>query len=629
MQRLWLALLLTALVSFLGSLAVTLLTARSYLQQQLEVQSNDSANSLALSMTQQNKDRATVETLINALFDHGHYQRVTFESVTGDVVVDRHSSESAANVPQWFKDLLPLYDSPSVAEVSDGWQQYGNVTVVAHNRYAYESLWRGAGMLLVLMAGVSLLGGWFASLLIRSVRKPLQQVVEQANAVSARQFITVTEPRIPELAHVAHAMNTMVTRVKAMFDEESARLARLRQEANSDPLTQLANRPFFLARLHTSLREEDAPAHGMLLSLKIADLALWNQQLGREKTDQLVVALAHVIHQQVGAFDDAIAGRLSGTEMALLLPSCDATAANQLVRAVQLQWQQLAQQSQVNAANMLASGVQFQRGQESSHLLALIDKYYLPIAQFALHEGDERAGVDWQSVLTEALAEKQFRLIPFPVLDSKNNVLHQELVLRLHLPNRAEPLSAMSFLPHAQRLHLLPQLDLEVLRLGLEWLQQQGGQIALNLSPMLLHDAELREKVRAQLFARPSLAEKLWLEISEAAMTGWSSELVQRLASFASSVRALHVKVGLEHFGRRFEHLPRLHETSLDYLKIDASFVHGIDAHGSNQALIKSIAAIAHGLDMSVIAVGVNTTEEWKALVSVGVDGVTGPAVRN
>lgn len=628
MQRLWLALLLTTMVSFFGSLAVTLLTARSYLQQQLFVQSNDSANSLALSMTQQPKDRVTLETMINALFDHGHYQLVRFTSTDGQTVVERLSSESAPQVPDWFKQLLPLHEAPAQADVSNGWQQFGSITVVAHNRYAYESLWRGAGMLLVLMAGIGILGGWLASLIIRSIRHPLRNLVAQAEAVAQRQFIRVDEPRIPELKRVVRAMNTMVARVKTLFDEETARMARLRQEANSDPLTGLANRPFFLARLHTSLHEEDSASYGVLLSFRLNDLVMWNHSLGREQTDELVCLLAHRVNQAAQDIPDAVAGRLGGGELALLIPNGDPAMANSLLRSLQQQWREILHARQLNDHGIHASGVSFQRGKEAAQLLALVEKYYLPLAQFSLHVSEDGGGLDWAVVLSEALSEHQFYLLPFPVLDRNGRLIHQELVLRLQLSPHTEPLSAMNFLHHAQRLNCLAAIDREVLSLGLAWVKKHGEPAALNLSSALLHDNDLCEKLRAQLFAHPAQSEKLWLEVSESGMAGWNGDVVQRLAAFAHSVRALNVRTGLEHFGRRFEHLPRLHDTGLDYLKIDASFVHDIPAQGTNQAVVKSILAIAHGLDMQVMAVGVNHASEHETLLQLGIDGVTGPAIR-
>jgi len=84
-------------------------------------------------------------------------------------------------------------------------------------------------------------------------------MVEQARAITERRFLTLPEPRITELGKVTRAMNSMVERVRAMFDEQAERIAQLRSDANRDALTGLANRSFFNGRLQQTLSEEDAP----------------------------------------------------------------------------------------------------------------------------------------------------------------------------------------------------------------------------------------------------------------------------------------------------------------------------------------------------------------------------------
>jgi EAL domain-containing protein (putative c-di-GMP-specific phosphodiesterase class I) len=70
-----------------------------------------------------------------------------------------------------------------------------------------------------------------------------------------------------------------------------------------------------------------------------------------------------------------------------------------------------------------------------------------------------------------------------------------------------------------------------------------------------------------------------------------------------------------------------LHNLGLDYLKIDGTFVRGLDSNLGNQTFLKGLASIAHGIDFIVIAEGVATNAELSALASIGIDGATGPAI--
>jgi EAL domain-containing protein (putative c-di-GMP-specific phosphodiesterase class I) len=66
----------------------------------------------------------------------------------------------------------------------------------------------------------------------------------------------------------------------------------------------------------------------------------------------------------------------------------------------------------------------------------------------------------------------------------------------------------------------------------------------------------------------------------------------------------------------------------LDYLKVDASFVRGVDSNAGNAAFLKGLCGIAHNIGLQVLAEGVATSAELSALVSLGFDGATGPGVQ-
>ena len=88
-KRLWISVVLAMAVVLVGAFAVSLLTARSYFEQQLQAQSGDGAVSLALSMSQQTKDAATMELLVTALFDGGHYRSIRFVDSSGKIKIEQ------------------------------------------------------------------------------------------------------------------------------------------------------------------------------------------------------------------------------------------------------------------------------------------------------------------------------------------------------------------------------------------------------------------------------------------------------------------------------------------------------------------------------------------------------------
>ena len=139
-KQLWLAVAAIMTIAFGISFLVSVWSAKSYLEDQLRLKNIDNANSLALSMSQIEKDPVLIELLIAAQFDIGHYKSIRLTSPTGKVMVEQVSEAVTDKVPAWFVDLIPLKSEPGIAQVQDGWRQYGTLTVLSHNRFAYQAL---------------------------------------------------------------------------------------------------------------------------------------------------------------------------------------------------------------------------------------------------------------------------------------------------------------------------------------------------------------------------------------------------------------------------------------------------------------------------------------------------------
>jgi hypothetical protein len=219
-RRLWLLVIATTLLAFGGSLAVTTLSFRDYLEQQLTVKNIDNASVLAMSLTLTGTDPVERELSIAAQFDSGHYELIRLAAPDGRVLVERQA-EAADGVPPWLVRIVPLRPEPGVAQVSSGWQQIGTLTVSSHTRYAYVSLWQGALKLALWFALGGVTTGLAGVWLLGRVTRPLRDVVAQAEDIGRRRFVTIAEPAIPELRSVARAMNVTVGQLREMFGQEA------------------------------------------------------------------------------------------------------------------------------------------------------------------------------------------------------------------------------------------------------------------------------------------------------------------------------------------------------------------------------------------------------------------------
>mgnify|MGYP000729969277 CR=1 FL=1 len=231
-----------------------MLSARAYLQSQLSIKNADNAAALALSLSQSEPDPVSVELTVSALFDSGHYELIRVVDPNGGTIVERSAPAGDLGAPDWFANLLPIAATPGEAQISDGWKQFGTITLVSHSRFAYGALWNNVIQMALALSFACVVGGYLGSLILRRLKRPLQAVIEQATAITERRFVTIEEPTVPELRQLAAAMNTTVIRLKSMFEEEAARLDAVRREANCDSLTGLANRALFRDRLRMALR---------------------------------------------------------------------------------------------------------------------------------------------------------------------------------------------------------------------------------------------------------------------------------------------------------------------------------------------------------------------------------------
>ena len=627
-KQIWLAIALIMTLAFGTSLAVNVYSARHYLEQQLQVKNLDNATSLALSLSQMAKDQTTVELLVAAQFDLGHYRFIRITAPNGQTLIEKSYSGGPEGVPPWFVGLFPIRTEPGQAQIQDGWKQFGTLTLASHDQYAYQSLWDGTLELLRWFVLGCLLAGTLGTLLVRWLTRPLLDMVAQAGALAERRYQTVAEPRTPELRAVARAMNDMVGRIKTLFTEEAQRLELLRDRVNHDAVTGLANREYFLSHLREILDGEQGGA-GSLLMIRLRDLNWLNEQLGHQRADALLKSLGELLKDG----NQQRAGRLKGGEFALVCPDQDGTAAAQALHARLLRdWLPQWQSSCPELFHLAA--VPYERHQALSDLLTRADQALAqaqakgPNNWHAPEAGRSRIALpaeQWRSLLTEATSQPgRLQLALLPVLECRSGrLLHREAALRLQADGASQPLSAGEFMPMAAKLKLSVPVDLAAVRLALAALGQSGGDIAINLTAEALGDFSFQHQLAALLTQQPQPCRRLLFELPEYGV----SQQLEAFRELSLRLKALGCRVGIDFFGRRFVASDRLASLGLDYIKVDPGYVRGIGASAGNQEFLDGLCAMAHSLGIAVIATGVEQAGELELLGRLGLDGASGPGI--
>ena len=628
-RQVWLLLSVTLLLAFAGAIGVSVHSARHYLQAQLVVKNNDTAQALALTLSQQKGNAELEELAIASQFDTGYYERIRLIGTDGKTLVEKQAEPHAQKAPAWFVALLGLAPADGVAQVSDGWRQVGRLEVRSQAGFADDELWQstlntiGVLLLLVVAAGI------FSTAGVNRIRVPLLRTVDQARAITERRFVTVDEPDMPELRNVTRAMNAMVGRVKAMFDEQAGQVELLRRQAHCDPLTGLSNRAHFLGRMKGMLDAEDGAASGALVMVRLVELQSLNRTLGRSATDRLLQDAAAAMVESARRVAGAEVGRLNGSDFALALPDVDSlrdAAADVSARLRSLL------RVHDGGTHAVIGAVRWTHGAGMSALLAAADQALARAESRGPHsvELDDNAdggalGEDaWRHRIQAALAERSAQLVDFPLVGRTGELVHHESPLRLRLGEEGTLVSAAQWLPMARRAQLTADVDLLAIELALVAIAADAQPRSINVSPSSLSDSAFSTRVHALVVAHPEASARLSLELAEAGAIR-QLHLVRELAE---QLHGSGTRIGLEHAGERLADTRGLLEAGLDFVKLDASLLHGLSTDEARAQHVAGTVRMLHGIGLRVYAEGVSEVDDAAALWAVGVDGLTGPVVQ-
>jgi EAL domain-containing protein (putative c-di-GMP-specific phosphodiesterase class I)/GGDEF domain-containing protein len=633
-KQVWLLLVATLALAFVGSFVVTTQSARQYLRTQLSFKNNDTAQALALMLSQQRGDLTLLELTVASQFDTGYYERIRLVGPNGQPLVDRRSSDMRMSAPRWFAALAPIDAAPGVAQVSDGWKALGSVEVVSQRRFGYDELWwgtlRSAGWLALLGVAAGLLAAWG----VRRIQGPLDSTVQQAEAITGRRFVTVDEPGVPELRRVTRAMNAMVERLRATFTEQAQEAARLRREANCDPLTGVAHRAFFMSRLTGWLTGEDSTPSGTLVLVRVADLAGVNRHLGRVQTDDLLRDLARELTSLAEPAEDGEVGRLNGSDFALALANPGSPAS--MAEAVGARLRQLVN-TRPRGVTVLVAAVGWRHGSMPGPVMTAADSA-LARAEAAAERGGpvaievaEEAVVDsgfgefaWHESIRAAVDGTRAELASYPVVRVDGELVHLESPLRLQLLPGEEAVPAVRWLPMARRTRQTGLVDVMAVRLALQAIERDRRPRGVNVAPVSLLESGFIAQLRAVLAQHAAAAKLLWIEVAEPAAVHHFG----LLRELGAQLRPLGVKLGLEHAGEHVAEIDRLMEAGLDYVKLDASSTRGLAQDPARFNYVGSTVRMLHSLGLQVYAEGVINGDDAAKLWLCRVDGITGPVVK-
>jgi diguanylate cyclase (GGDEF)-like protein len=410
------------------------------------------------------------------------------------------------------------------------------------------------------------------------------------------------------------------------------RMADLRVQATTDELTGLPNRRALYAAAQKRLLEP----HGCRQALLMMDLDKFkevNDSLGHHAGDQLLIQVGARLRQQLREGD--VLARLGGDEFAVLLD--DAGYDEAVDVAVKLRAALDAPFAVENIALHSCASVGIALfpadGPDLGALLRKADiaMYKAKVSVKGHHvycsddDADNATRLQTAEELRAALKGDQLVVHYQPKIELDTGEVHSvEALVRWDHPTRGL-LYPDSFLNLVEESGLMPTLTRVVLAIVLDQVADwhaQGQRLAaaVNLSASSLVDSDLPRQVASMLASRGVSPHALQLEITEEFLMGDRD----RARAILTSLRDTGVQISIDDFGTGYSSLSYLRDLPIDELKLDRSFIFPMADDARAAALVASTIALAHSLNLRMVAEGVETEVAYTELRRLGCDEAQG-----
>ncbi|WP_226536194.1 bifunctional diguanylate cyclase/phosphodiesterase [Fictibacillus halophilus] len=400
---------------------------------------------------------------------------------------------------------------------------------------------------------------------------------------------------------------------------------KINQMIYRDPLTGLPNRLLLNDRLAQAL--DQANNNKQTLGIMFIDLDRFkyiNDTLGHAVGDELLIEVAKRIEACVGKADTV--SRQGGDEFIVLVPN---TTSDEVTKKAQKVIDSFSHSVMLNEQELFVTpsiGISMYPG-DGRDIEALIKN-----ADTAMYRVKEQGKNNFQFYtpemneavtkkmqlevgLRKALERNEFHIVYQPQIDVKTEqVIGAEALLRWEHPEWGS-ISPAEFIPIAEETGLILQIGEWVLRgaclQNKQW-QKDGFRelrVAVNISSRQFQQSDLVERVSEILKETGLAPEYLELELTESIIqdSKYAVEKMQQL-------KEMGIHLSIDDFGTGYSSLSYLKTFPIHTLKIDQSFTRNIYADPKDASLVETIIAMAHNLNLKVIAEGVETEEQLQFL---------------
>ncbi|RMF17599.1 MAG: EAL domain-containing protein, partial [Candidatus Dadabacteria bacterium] len=415
----------------------------------------------------------------------------------------------------------------------------------------------------------------------------------------------------------------------------------MRGDGAWDWLTGLPNRLLFEEQAASSATHLAEGQTGAIIYLGIDRLSALNEAMGHGAGDRALLTIASRIEAALRPGD--IAGRFSGDEFAVCLSSVpDAAFAHAFARQLLLGIAQPQRDGEQQYSLTASAGLALFEGAAGERASRAIDE-----ARAAMYAAKEAGGnelveyqtgmkeslqkaVSLQRALTRALRDEEFELWYQPIyrLGRIRRLAGFEALIRWSptrdggLYRSRDVIAPAHFIPFAEESGQIVDIGAwvigEALRQMRAWFDELGlsrlPAISVNLSARQFADTRLVGLVQDEIIRSGLPAQLLRFELTETMLVQDVRVSLQRM----NALRKIGVSLVLDDFGTGYSSLSYLHQYPVNALKIDQSFVRGIDVAPEKQKIVRMITMLARTLELDVVAEGVENRAHLRLVRKLG-----------